>query len=241
MVNGWERSAEAWIADMGETGDFSRRYILDDPMMERVRAAGPRTALDVGCGEGRFCRMLAAAGVAATGIEPTRGLREAARARDPGGAYADACAEAMPFADGAFDMVVSYLTLVDIEDLAAGYTEMLRVLRPGGRLLIANLSGYATALPDATERNGWLRREDGGCVFACDHYHRERAFWIGWRGIRVRNFHRPLEAYIDPLLAAGLRLTHFAEPAPMGGPEEQAARYLRAPVFVIMEWQKPEG
>ena len=69
--NGWDDSAEAWIADMGEEGDFSRRHVLDAPMLARIRGRGFRNALDVGCGEGRFCRMLAAEGIAATGIDRT--------------------------------------------------------------------------------------------------------------------------------------------------------------------------
>lgn len=83
MDNGWDASAAAWIADMGESGDFSRAYVLDAPMLARVEASGARTALDVGCGEGRFCRMLRARGIAATGVEPAAALLAAARARDP--------------------------------------------------------------------------------------------------------------------------------------------------------------
>ena len=36
MNNGWQRSAGAWVADMGESGDFGRRYVLD-PVMANIR------------------------------------------------------------------------------------------------------------------------------------------------------------------------------------------------------------
>jgi SAM-dependent methyltransferase len=58
--NGWQASAAPWIADPGESGDFGRRYVLDLVMVFRALARSPRTALDVGCGEGRFCRALEA-------------------------------------------------------------------------------------------------------------------------------------------------------------------------------------
>ena len=237
MVNGWERSAEAWIADMGETGDFSRQHVLDEPMRRRAAAAGPGRALDIGCGEGRFCRMMAEARMLTTGLEPVEKLRAAAQERHPGGTYVDGTAEALPFADDSFDLVVSYLTLIDIEDLDRAYAEMVRVLVPGGRLLLANLSSFATALPKDRD-DGWLTQSEEH-VFACDDYHDPRAFWIGWRGIRVRNFHRPMQAYMAPLLAAGMKLTQFEEPQPTGGPVRQQRLYRRAPLFVIMEWQKP--
>ena len=67
MSNGWAESAEAWIASMGRRGDHGREFILDEAMMERVRGRNFTTALDVGCGEGRFCRMLQACNLKTTG------------------------------------------------------------------------------------------------------------------------------------------------------------------------------
>ena len=62
MDNGWDASAAAWLATQGEHGDFGRRYVLD-PIMLAHATAFPSVALDIGCGDGRFSRMLAAAGV----------------------------------------------------------------------------------------------------------------------------------------------------------------------------------
>jgi 2-polyprenyl-3-methyl-5-hydroxy-6-metoxy-1,4-benzoquinol methylase len=67
MDNGWESSAQAWIDSIGERGDWGRQHVLDPVMMARVAGGKFRNALDVGCGEGRFCRMLETAGVKATG------------------------------------------------------------------------------------------------------------------------------------------------------------------------------
>lgn len=235
MTDGWAGSAAAWIADMGEQGDFGRRHVLDGPMLERVRLAAPRLALDVGCGEGRFCRMLQAEGVATVGVDPTAALVEHARCRDPAGDYRLAGAEALPFADGAFDLVVAYLVLIDIADLRTAIAEMARVLRSGGRLLIANLTPFNTAgLPE-----GWVETADGREVYGLDRYLEERAEWCSWRGIRIQNWHRPLSAYMGLLLEHGLTLTHFAEPEPTGGDPERVARYRRVPWFLVMEWRKP--
>lgn len=232
LDNGWGASASAWIADMGEVGDYGRRHVLDQPMLARIRGRGFKAALDVGCGEGRFCRMLKAEGLAVTGVEPTKELREAAQARDPDGRYVDAFAEALPFEDGAFDLVVSYMTLIDIDGVEEAINGMARVLRPGGSLLIANLNSFNTA-------GSWQKRDDGTRYFTLDNYLDERAEWVSWRGISIRNWHRPLSLYMRLLLATGLRLVHFDEPAPNGGDAEQAARYRRCPYFHIMEWRKP--
>lgn len=236
MSNGWDESAPAWLADMGASGDYARVHVLDPPMLARVRGRSFATALDVGCGEGRFCRMLRGLGVFPVGLDPTRALLEAARQRDPGGEYCHGRAEALPFADGRFDLVVSYLTLIDIADIRAAIAEMARVLHPGGTLLIANLTSFLTA---AASPDGWASGPDGVERFALDRYAEERAGWVQWRGIRIRNWHRPLGMYMSLLLDQGLALRHFEEPMPQGGDPDRGARYRRVPWFLVMEWQKP--
>jgi SAM-dependent methyltransferase len=237
MDNGWEASAAAWIADMGERGDFGRRYVLDPVMLPRAMARAPKKVLDVGCGEGRLCRMLRErVDAEITGLDPTSALLAAARARDPNGTYIDGMAERLPFADASFDLVVSYLSLIDVEGWEAAIAEMARVLMPGGALLIANLNSFNTANGEA----GWIKDGEGRRVaFPIDHYLEERVAWADYRGIRIRNFHRPLSAYFRALLGAGLRLTFFDEPGVSGeAPVQKAASYRRAPWFLVMEWVK---
>ena len=236
--NGWEGSAEAWIADMGEEGDFGRRYVLDPVMLPRCLARAPRTALDVGCGEGRFCRMLKRQGVQITGLDPTSALIAAAQARDGRSAYVRGRAERLPFVDRAFDLVVSYLSLIDIAEVEAAIGEMARVLKPGGALMIANLNSFNTAGADS----GWVKDRDGQRLhFPVDNYLQERSIWIEYRGIRVLNHHRPLSTYFGALLGAGLQLTYFDEPAPIAEARpSSAASYRRVPWFLVMEWVKPQ-
>jgi SAM-dependent methyltransferase len=235
MSDGWDESAQAWIASLGQSGDWGRQYVLDKPMLERVRLAAPSTALDVGCGEGRFCRMLQAQGIATVGIDPTATLLDSARRLDPAGDYRPGRAEALDFPDAAFDLVVSYLTLIDIPDATAAIAEMARVLKPGGRLLIANLGSFNSAGLNL----GWSDLADGRRVWALDHYLQERAEEVAWNGIRILNWHRPLSTYMSLCLGQGLRLTHFDEPPGHCPDAEYGAHYNRAPWFLMMEWMKP--
>lgn len=232
--NGWNASAAAWIASLGSDGDFSRVHVLDAPMLERATRGPVAHALDVGCGEGRFCRTLAGAGIRTTGIDITEPLVREARRRDPAGPYMSASAAHLPFRNAAFDLTVSYLTLCDIDPFEAAIAEMARVTAPGGRILVANLSPIVTANPHAH----WVDT-DRGTLFPVDNYLLPRREWVEWSGIRVRNWHRPFSAYMSAFLAEGLTLTHFAEPVPSGGDPSRAARYRRVPWFVIMEWMPP--
>lgn len=236
MSDGWTESAAAWIAAQGESGDYARRHVLDGPMLARVRGRGFGDALDVGCGEGRFCRLLRAEGLRPVGIDPTESLLDRARSLDSGGDYRSGRAEALPFPDRSFDLVVSYITLVDIPDIDRAIPEMARVLRPRGALLIANLNGFATAAVGG----GWEKDAEGRPLrFSIDRYLEDRADWAEWDGIRIHNWHRPLSRYMSLLLAQGLVLRHFDEPAPTGGDPLHALRYRRVPFHMVMEWEKP--
>ncbi|MBZ9935793.1 class I SAM-dependent methyltransferase [Mesorhizobium sp. BR1-1-16] len=234
MTDGWDESAAAWIDGLGDDGDWSRRHVLDAPMLARVEGRGFTTAIDIGCGEGRFCRMMRESGIRTCGVDPTLALVAEARKRDPKGDYRVGRAEALDAETAAFDLAVSYLSLIDIPGLDAAIGEVHRVLRPGGTFLIANLQSFNTAGPPT----GWTKEPDGSRRFYIDHYLDERAQWVAWQGVRIVNWHRPLGTYMQALLGAGFELRHFAEPEPSGADDAQAQRYRRAPYFLIMEWQK---
>ena len=189
--------------------------------LPRALARSPVNALDVGCGEGRFCRMLRGHGVAATGLDPTPALISTAFARDADGTYVEGVAERLPFADAALDLIVSYLSLIDIPDIQAAIPEMALVLKPGSTLLIANLNSFNTACGDT----GWVKNRAGQRVhYPIDNYLEERAMWIEYRGIRIVNHHRPMRTCMNALLGAGLRLTWFDKPGPLATASASRAR-----------------
>jgi hypothetical protein len=61
---------------------------------------------------------------------------------------------------------------------------------------------------------------------------------VEWKGVRIRNWHRPFSAYMSLLLGQGLVLRHFEEPMPRGGDPKWNAKYQRVPFFLLMEWWK---
>src|SRR5215467_9529701 len=83
MTTGWDQSAAGWIAALGEYGDYARTHILDPVMKARIAGRGFASALDVGCGEGRFCRIMREHGISTVGIDPTCVLLDRARHLDP--------------------------------------------------------------------------------------------------------------------------------------------------------------
>jgi ubiquinone/menaquinone biosynthesis C-methylase UbiE len=102
--------------------------------------------LDVGCGTGYFTLMLAEAvapGGTALGIDPSPEVIARARrsTRQPSCTFAEGIAEALDTEDESYDVVVSSLVLHHLPETLRprAIGEMYRVLRPGGRLLVADI------------------------------------------------------------------------------------------------------
>src|SRR5262245_23249496 len=107
---------------------------------DMTRAAPGQRVLDVACGTGVLACAAAervGPGGAVTGLDPNDEMLAVARTKSAHIEWKNGHAESLPFAEASFDGVASQFGLMFFEDRAAGLREMMRVLRPGGRLVVA--------------------------------------------------------------------------------------------------------
>jgi demethylmenaquinone methyltransferase / 2-methoxy-6-polyprenyl-1,4-benzoquinol methylase len=121
-----------------------------------VRRAAVRPgdrALDLCCGTGDIAFALASAGAEVTGLDFSEPMLDVARDRGtnlPSGIgnlkFMVGDAQKTPFADGAFDIVTVGYGLRNLASWEAGLREMVRVAKPGGRLLVLDFGKPDNAL-----------------------------------------------------------------------------------------------
>jgi SAM-dependent methyltransferase len=108
-----------------------RRHLI----ARAIEGLSPSRALDIGAGAGGNTRVLEAAGWKATALEVSDAGVELARARGLDAVQGDA--RAIPFPNDHFGLLVAYDVLEHIEQDDQVVAEIARVVRPGGRVLIA--------------------------------------------------------------------------------------------------------
>jgi ubiquinone/menaquinone biosynthesis C-methylase UbiE len=104
--------------------------------------------LEVGCGAGAVLRLLAETGASLSGIDYSAPHLEIARRMLPSANFQHAAANNLPFGDATFEAVFAYGVFLYFDDLAyaeKALQEMLRVTKPGGKMLIMDI-------PDAAKR-----------------------------------------------------------------------------------------
>ena len=125
-----------------------------------LRAVDPRPGervLDLAAGTGTSSQPFADAGALVVPCDFSQGMLAVGKAARPGLPFTAGDATRLPFADGTFDAVTISFGLRNVVDPRRALTEMLRVTRPGGRLVVCEFS-HATWAPFRTVYENYLMR-----------------------------------------------------------------------------------
>lgn len=200
---------------------------------------GPgRTVLDLAAGTGKMTRALVPAGGRVIALEPVPEMRAKLGATAPGAAVVDGTAEALPFANGSIDGVVVAQAFHWFDTVRA-LSEIHRVLRPGGRLVLAynlrdetvpwvrrmgELIEATTGGEAPSQHHGWRERVERCGLFepledqTFQHAHRQTPDGVVDRVISISTV-ASLEPAAREALIADLRALLVSDPATKGRDE----------------------
>lgn len=217
----WEENAQDWI-NWTRTPDHDAFFWhFQHPAFARIVPQPGRRTMEIGCGEGRVGRALAADGHRVAGIDSSSTLAESAR--EAGGYDEIVCGDAasLPWPEDAFDAAVAFMVLQDMPSMPEAVREVARVLEVGSPFCIAivhplnrpheQLTEYFTEhrISDVVEKNG---------------------LHMNFVGIN-----RPFETYTQALCDAGFVIEQLREPRPDPASIERVpelAVAAHAPFFV---------
>jgi malonyl-CoA O-methyltransferase len=207
------KSVAAGFAELADTYDArlagNPLHLLEstETLAALPDLSGIRVA-DIGCGTGRYTIELARRGPAAVaGIDLVPGMLQTAR-RKAGRAGIDVRWEqgdlngALPVTDGAFDTAVCALVLSFLPDVRPALTEMARVLRPGGALIVSDYHPHGLLTARAASAAAGRR----------DHAPYLRFTTADGAECRIAQTPHRTSDMFATARAAGLTLEHMAEP-----------------------------
>jgi 2-polyprenyl-3-methyl-5-hydroxy-6-metoxy-1,4-benzoquinol methylase len=227
----WSAFAEEWLA-WARKPNHDAFWAYRDSLVAFI-GSGNGKALDVGSGEGRVSRELAACGFEVTAVDPASRLVTAAIEAQSAQHHAVASATALPFESAQFDLVVAYNVLMDVEDVPTALKELRRVMRPTGQLIIS----IVHPLVD----HGHFADEEMNSAFVIEgtYFGRQRFEGVEERdGLRMHfaGWRQSLEAYGMALEEAGLAITSLREPVPdLGDGRNHMTHWVRMPLFLWLK------
>ena len=240
MRQGWDSEAANWAAFARTPGYDQVHEKINLPAFLELLPGPGRLTLDLACGEGRLGRLLRSLGHRVTGVDASPSMVRLAATHDDCGPVLVGDGTELPFRDRAFDLVVAYMCLQDIDELPAAVAELGRVLAPGGRACIA--------IPHPVNTAGEFESRESDAPFVIRRSYFDTAplrFTAEREDVRLTfyNEHRPLDRYARSLEAAGLLIEKLRE---IGSSEQVAEtpagqRWLRIPLFLHLLVVRPPG
>jgi ubiquinone/menaquinone biosynthesis C-methylase UbiE len=224
LRDAWEDQAENWVRWARAPGHDSYWRFHRQQFLSSLPPPG-RLTLDLGCGEGRVTRDLRDLGHRVVGVDLAPSMVAAAREADPDGEYVEADVAALPLDDGAADLAIAFMTLMDMDQMPQAVSEIARVLEPAGRFVAAVVHPINSAgrfVP---------RQGDDDAPFVIESYLEQRRYsdYLERRGLEMtfESIHFTLEDYSRALEAGGFVIAQVRELYDDGNP-----RWKRVPLFL---------
>ncbi len=244
----WGEVANWYDQLVGESGSEYQREVVIPGVLRMLALQPGEHAIDIACGQGVLCRILAARGVNMTGVDAAKELIQTARQRGPESIryFAGDARELSFLPESSFKAAACMLAIQNINPIAPVFTGVHRLLHPGGRLVIVMMHPCFRG-PKASSW-GWDEKTK-------EQYRRVDRYLIPRKTPIVTHpgsdpdaytwtFHKPIEQYVRAMRNAGLLIDALeewpshktSEPGPRAATENAARKEI--PMFLALRGVK---
>jgi SAM-dependent methyltransferase len=179
-----------WAASYDETEATNPMVSMEEPPVRSlIERLPPGRAVDAGCGSGRHSRLLLDLGHDVVGVDASVEMLGLARTRAPRAALVLGSLAVMPVADEVADLVVCGLALAHLPEVGRAISELARITRPGGRVIISDVH----PIPALLGAHVLASRDDGTSVLIRNHFHPHGTYLAAFAraGLAVRGCMEP--------------------------------------------------
>lgn len=239
-----DEGAQSYLDFIASEDGAIFQEFLGDAITARIPAGQPLRILDAGCGPGWLTARLAATGHETLGCDAAPLLIRHAQSHYPGLRFTLAdLTKQLPYGDAEFDAIVFSMAALDLSNQQAAFSNLHRVLKPGGKIVATIVNpyyGYPVGVWKRGFRRFLLRQPP---VLQLRPYQplaakQDRGF--AWAEGKLTSYFYTLPEQVNAFLAAGFRLTHLQDIMSA----QDAKRYnllhrlFRFPIYHLLEFQK---
>jgi len=211
MTNFYNKIADSYHTFMSDKNNFFNEYVEKPASISKLKKLdlNRKRVLDLGCGSGRYTKILLNMGVKVVGIDPSKELISIATNEIPNVDFKIGSAENIPFSDSRFDFVFAGMVIQYFSNPQKAFKEVSRVLRPGGRFVFTGHIPYvAIAKPI---------KVGGKKYYEFDNYFKEGVRKRKWTslGIDMPYYHFRFETIIKSILQSGFSIVDYQDLKPL--------------------------
>jgi ubiquinone/menaquinone biosynthesis C-methylase UbiE len=239
----WEKAAKTY-----STPHIRKKFIRTPAFLKAFGNVKNKKILDLGCGDGYYCRILAKKKAKMTGVDfSSASIKLAKKEKEKhieGIHYFQSDIAKMPFLkDNYFDYAIADMVFVTIptqKKYIQVIQEVHRVLKNGGTVIISK--GHPANF-NRVEKSKFYKL----------NYAREPSYFdsltpqhvqitINGDSVKWTNYHRTLEDFVNPWLKNGFMMEKIIEPQPTHGALKKFNQYLKGtekiPFFILIKLKK---